>query len=183
MNPRFSHTRHQRQTLLALWGDASGVTMLEFALVGPAFIGLIIAIFQTAMLFLASQGLETAAEASGRLLLTGQAQGASYTASQFKTAACTTLPPYLSCSRLYVDVTTVSSFSAASLGAPTITYDANGQVTNNFAYSPGSSGAIVVMRLMYLWPTVTGPFGFSLVTTGSRDHLIVASSVLKAENY
>lgn len=183
MTPRFPSAKPLRRSLRGLWCDNRAATMLEFALVGPAFIALVIAIFQTALLFLASQGLETAAEASGRLLLTGQAQGANYTASQFQTVACTTLPVYLSCSNLYVDVTTVSSFSAATLGAPTITYNAQGQVTNSFAYSPGTSGAIVVLRLMYIWPTVSGPFGFSLVTTGKNAHLIVASSVLKAESF
>jgi len=170
-------------SLRRLWHDTSGGAMIEFAMVGPAFIALVIAVFQTALTFLAGQGLETAAEASGRLLLTGQAQGANYTASQFQAAACSTLPPFLSCSNLYVDVSTVNSFSAAALSAPTITYNSSGSVTNSFAYTPGSSGAIVVMRLMYIWPTVTGPYGFSLVTTGRNGHLLVASAVLKTEAY
>lgn len=157
--------------------------MLEFALVGPAFIALLIAIFQTTFVFIAGQGLETATEASARLLLTGQAQSGNYTAAQFKTAACTTLPPYLSCSNLYIDVSTASNFSSASLGAPTITYDSSGNVTNSFSYTTGTSGAIIVVRFLYLWPTLTGPLGFSLVTTGKNQHLIVATAVLKAEAF
>lgn len=168
---------------LRLWHDRTGAAMVEYALVGPAFIALIVAIFQTTFTFIAGQGLETATEASARLLMTGQAQSASYTAAQFKTAACATLPPYLSCSNLYIDVTTASSFSSATLAAPTITYDSSGNVTNGFSYTPGSSGAIVVVRFFYLWPTLTGPLGFSLVTTGKNQHLLVATALMKAEGY
>ncbi|MBB3953774.1 TadE/TadG family type IV pilus assembly protein [Novosphingobium sediminicola] len=168
---------------LRLWHDRAGAAMVEFALVGPAFIALIVAIFQTTFTFIAGQGLETATEASARLLMTGQAQSASYTADQFKTAACATLPPYLSCNNLYIDVTTASSFSSASLAAPTITYDSSGNVSNSFSYTPGSSGAIVVVRFFYLWPTLTGPLGFSLVTTGKSQHLLVATALMKAEGY
>jgi Flp pilus assembly protein TadG len=174
---------HDPRGRLCLWHDCAGATMVEFALVGPAFVALILAIFQTTFIFIAAQGLETATEASARLLMTGQAQSASYTADQFKAAACTTLPPYLSCNNLYVDVAPASSFSAASLGAVSISYDSSGNVSNSFSYSPGSSGAILVVRFFYLWPTVTGPLGFSLVTTGKNQHLLVATALMKEEAY
>lgn len=157
--------------------------MIEYALIGPAFIALIVAIFQTSFIFIAGQGLETSVEATARLLMTGQAQSAGTTTDQFKTAACSTLPPYLQCSNLYIDVTTASSFSSAALAAPAITYDSSGNVTNSFSYSPGSSGAILVVRFLYLWPTVTGPLGFSLVSTSRGQHLLVATSVMKAEAF
>ncbi|WP_164852739.1 TadE/TadG family type IV pilus assembly protein [Novosphingobium umbonatum] len=169
--------------LRALLASKSGATLVEFALVAPAFFALIVAIFQTAFLFLAEQGLQTSADAAARLLLTGQTTTNAYTAAQFKTAACTTLPPFLSCSRLYIDVSTASSFSAATLGAPTITYDSSGNVTNSFNYTTGSSGQIIVLRMIYLWPTLTGPLGFSLVTTGKNQHLVLATAVIKAERY
>jgi Flp pilus assembly protein TadG len=176
-------TCHAPALALRLWRDPSAATLLEFALAAPAFIAMMIAIFQTALLFLATQGLETAAEASGRLLLTGQAQGANYTADQFKTAACTTLPTYLNCSKLYVDVSTATSFSLANPAPPPLSYDSAGNITNSFNYAPGKSGAIVVLRLMYVWPTATGPLNFSLVNTPNSGHLLVASSVLKAEAF
>jgi Flp pilus assembly protein TadG len=169
--------------LRALLASKCGATLVEFALVAPAFFALIIAILQTAFLFLAEQGLQTSADSAARLLLTGQTTTNAYTAAQFKTAACATLPPFLSCSRLYIDVSTASSFSAATLGAPTLTYDSSGNVTNSFAYTTGSSGQIIVLRMIYLWPTLTGPLGFSLVTTRNNQHLLLATAVIKAESY
>ena len=43
-------------------------------------------IMETAIIFFAGQALETAVADSSRLIMTGQAQNASYTASSFKTA-------------------------------------------------------------------------------------------------
>ena len=176
-----SASRHRLSR--ALLASKTGATLVEFALVAPAFFALIIAILQTAFLFLAEQGLQTSADAAARLLLTGQTTTNAYTAAQFKTAACATLPPFLSCSRLYIDVSTASSFSAATLGAPTLTFDSSGNVTSSFNYTTGSSGQIIVLRMIYLWPTLTGPMGFSLVTTRNNQHLLLATAVVKAESY
>jgi Flp pilus assembly protein TadG len=162
---------------------SGGVVALEFALIAPMLIALIVGILNTTLIFLAQSGLETSAEAAARIIMTGQAQNASMTQAQFQTAACATLPPFLQCSRLYVDVTNVTSFSSATLTVPTFTYDKNGNVTNTFNFSPGTRGAIAVVRLMYLWPTSNGPFGLQLTNTSGNNRLIQATSVLKTEYY
>lgn len=149
----------------------------------PAVLALVLATLHTALIFLAQEGLETAAENAGRLVMTGQAQQGGLTQSAFKTAACNSLPPFLTCSRLYVDVTTVSSYANAVTGVPTFTYDTNGKVTNTFSYSTGTQGAIVVVRLMYLWPTANGPLGLQLSNTSGNNRLLLATSVLKTEYY
>jgi Flp pilus assembly protein TadG len=166
-----------------LWQDTRAAVALEFALVGPMLIALILAILHTALIFLAQQGLETTAEATGRIIMTGQAQQSSMTQAQFKTAACATLPPYLQCSRLYVDVTSVANFSDASTAAPTFTYDNNGNVSNNFSFSTGARGSIAVVRLMYLWPTANGPLGLNFINTAGANRMLLATSVLKTEYY
>ncbi|MDE1917036.1 MAG: pilus assembly protein [Sphingomonadales bacterium] len=163
--------------------DRHGVAAMEFALIAPLLLALILGILNTSLIFLAQSGLETSAEAAARIIMTGQAQNAGMTQGQFQTAACATLPPFLQCNRLYVDVTNVSSFSSASLGAPTFTYDKNGNVTNSFSFSPGTRGSIAVVRLMYLWPTTNGPFGLQLSNTSGNNRLLQATSVLKTEYY
>ncbi len=177
----------------------SGSPTIEFAVVAPAFIALLLAILHVALIFVAQQGLETAAESSARLLMTGQAQtyagtdaqGHAYTGmtqADFKTAACNSLPKFLTCNRLYVDVTTVNAFSAAVTSAPSMTYS-NGNVTNTFNYNPGASNGtsaqsqIVVLKLMYMWPVPTGPLGFNLADQGNGNRMITASSVLLTENF
>lgn len=194
------------QRWLSLARDTRASVAIEFALVGPMTIALIVAILHTALVFLAQQGLQSAAESASRLIMTGQAQkyaGSNYTgmtAADFKKAICgqltgfpTLLPPFLTCDKLYVDVSIASSHSSAVTSAPTFTYNAGGTVTNSFGYNPGASGPgvmaaggttqVVVVRLMYLWPTATAPMGFNLVNQQGSNRLLTASTVLVTEAY
>jgi Flp pilus assembly protein TadG len=185
----------RKTRLNALWRDSRASPTIEFALVAPMFIALVLGVLNLALVYLAQQGLETTAEASARLIMTGQAQsysgttasGTAYTGmtqADFKAAACKTLPPFLTCDRLLVDITTTNSFSAAVTSAPSLTYDASGNVTNAFSYDPGTSNAtsvqtqIVVMRLLYRWP-----FAFKLGDALFANYPLMATSVLLTENY
>ena len=56
-----ANTRHSGSATAMLWRDASGTAILEFAIIGPAFIALLTGVFYVAIAFLTQQGLETAA--------------------------------------------------------------------------------------------------------------------------
>jgi hypothetical protein len=64
-----------------------------------------------------------------------------------------------------------------------LTYDSKGAVSNSFTFNTGGRGDIVVVRLMYLWPVVNGPFGLSLSNQPGGNRMITAASVLKTEYY
>ncbi|MEJ5978173.1 TadE/TadG family type IV pilus assembly protein [Novosphingobium sp. PS1R-30] len=162
--------------------DTKGTSVLEFAFIAPMLMAMLVSILQTALLYLAQDGLETAAEASGRLLMTGQSQQASWNAATFKNETCKALPPYLKCDGLMIDVQTVNSYSGATMTPPTLTYN-NGNVSNSFTFSPGTGGAIVVVRLMYLWPVMPAPQGFSLANEPGSKRRLMATSVLKSETW
>jgi len=53
-----------------------GSAAVEFALVAPMFVALLFAIIETALMFFASQVLETVTQDSARTIMTGQAQTA-----------------------------------------------------------------------------------------------------------
>ena len=191
--------------------NCDGSATIEFAIVGPAFLALLLAILYTALIFLAQQMLETAAQAAGRLLLTGSAQtlkmangNVGMSASDYKNAICngTTgtnasgqsvtiapiLPPMLSCSRLTVNVSTANSYNVASTAAPTFTYNSQGVITStNTGYNTQSGGdgqsQIVVLQLIYLWPTGLGPLGLNLTNQPNGNRMLVASSVMTTEAY
>ncbi|WP_010184582.1 TadE family protein [Sphingomonas sp. PAMC 26605] len=184
---------------------------MEFAIVGPAFIALVLAVLYTALIFLAHQMLETAALAAARLLTTGSAQTLALanghvgmSASDLKNTICngTTgtdpngqtitipalLPPMLSCSRLTVNVSTANSYNVASTAAPTFTYNSQGVITStNTGYNTQSGGdgqnQIVVLQLIYLWPTGVGPLGLNFVNQPNNNRMLVATSVLTTEAY
>lgn len=191
--------------------NREGTAALEFAIVGPAFIALLLAITYTMLIYLAQQMLETATQNGGRLLLTGAAQTTALsnghvgmTATDFKNAICNgtsgtspdgqtitippLLPPMLSCSRLTVNVATATNYNVGSTSSPTFTYDSHGVLTSTgtgYNYQSGGSGKnrIVVLQLIYLWPTGTGPLGLNLTNQPNSNRKLVATSVFTTEDY
>src|SRR5690242_4172888 len=93
-----------------------GSAAVEFALVAPVFFALLFAIIEVAIMFFASQVLETVTQSSARVLLTGQAQSGTVTAcavsgvstpcsqATFKTYVCSQIPALFDCSKLSIDV-------------------------------------------------------------------------------
>lgn len=151
---------------------------VEFALVAPAFIALLFAILQTALVFFAQQVLQTATTQAARLILTGQAQAANYTAAQFKQAVCNAASALFNCSGIYVNVQTFTSFSSVSMYSPI----QNGQFNSSgMSYSPGGSGDIEVVQVFYQWPVYTGPLGFSLSTTNNNANVLVGTAAFRVE--
>src|ERR1700756_4426831 len=95
-----------------------GSAAVEFALVAPVFFALLFAIVEVALMFFASQVLETVTQASARYLLTGQAQSGSLTQAQFKTYVCSQIPALFTCANLQVNVQSYPSFAAISNTSP-----------------------------------------------------------------
>ena len=170
----------KRRRWRAFLADRQGATAVEFALVATPFIGLLVGIIQTFLVFFAQQLLETAVNQSSRLILTGQAQAQSMTQSQFTTAVCSNLPILFNCNNLMIDVEVAGSWTTANAGQPSLTFDSNGNVTNAWQYNPGNPGDIVVVRVMYLWPVFIAPLVANL-SNGTR--LIMASAAFQNEAY
>jgi Flp pilus assembly protein TadG len=157
--------------------------MVEFALVAPAFLALLIAVFETALFLFAQQTLQTAAVQAGRLFLTGSAQTAGTGQSDFATAICPNIQAIFNCNNLMVDVQTYSQFSGANVSSPSLTFDANGNVTNTWSYVTGIQGQIMVIRLIYLWPIVGGPLGYLLPNTHAGTTEMMGVSAFRVEPY
>src|ERR1041384_638031 len=96
-----------------------GAAAVEFAIVAAPFLALMFAIMETALVFFASQTLETAVADSARLIMTGQAQSLSFTPAQFKTAVSAKIGGLFDCAGgLQIDVKTYSSFGSVDNSAP-----------------------------------------------------------------
>jgi Flp pilus assembly protein TadG len=175
-----------RKRLASVAGFArreDGAAALEFAIVAAPFFAIILATLQTALAFFAGQVLESAVADSSRSILTGSAQNASLSQSGFATTVCGKVQALFDCSKLMIDVQTATSFGSANTGAPTLTFDSKGNVTNTWQYNPGNPGDIVIMRLMYQWPVFTGPLGLGLSNEKNGNLLLVATAAFKNEPY
>ena len=167
--------------LLKLLRREDGTAALEFAVVAAPFLALLFAIMESALMFLASQTLESAALNSSRLVLTGQAQNQGYSMSSFQTSVCQALASIFNCGNVLVDVRTATNFCSANTSLPV----QNGQLQNNFTYTPGNPGDIVVVRLMYQWPTYVSLLGLSnaLSNMSGNNNLLMASAAFRNEPY
>jgi Flp pilus assembly protein TadG len=158
-----------------------GAAAVEFALVAAPFLALTFAIIETAFVFFAGQTLEAAAADSARLIMTGQAQTAGYSQSDFKTQVCARIYGLFDCANgIYVDVKSYSSFAAVNTTPPVT----NGQFnTASMAYSPGDVGDIVVVSLYYQWPIYVSMFSNKLDNLNGGNRLLAATSVFRVEPY
>ena len=173
---------HRKRTA-AFLGNETGATAVEFALVAAPFIALLVGIIETFLVFFAGQQLQTVVNQTSRLILTGQAQKQGLSQSAFTTKLCANVVVLFNCSGLMIDVEAYSDFSSTATGTPTLTFDGSGQVTNTWQYNPGTANQIVVVRVMYQWPVLLGPLGFSLSNLSNGNRLIMASSTFKNEPY
>jgi Flp pilus assembly protein TadG len=172
-------TRRQTQQREGFWASRRGATAVEFALIALPLITLIFASLQVAVIFFFDQALQTATQKAARQLLTGSVQDAGLSQKQFENIVCGNLPTQFNCNNLMVDVESSSSFAAANT-APLV--PANNP-NNNWSYSPGNAGDIVIMRVMYDWPVLGGPLAVGLANQPDGGHLMVATAVFKNEPF
>jgi Flp pilus assembly protein TadG len=170
----------------------SGATAVEFGLVAAPFLALLVAIFQTGIVFLASRVLDQVVAQSSRYVMTGQAQTSSppMTQAGFATYVCNNTFALFTCGKFMINVQNYSNFTSAITATPTISgfnssgqaLDANGNVIA-WGWSPGNPGDVVVLQVLYQWPIVLGPLGFNLANLSNGNRLLVSTAVFKNEPY
>ena len=166
-----------------------GATAVEFALVAVPFLALLVAMFETALVFFAGRVLDEVTEEASRYILTGQAQQSNMSQAQFLNYVCTgsntaaLVSALFNCNNLMVNVENYSDFTSVNATSPTLTFSANGKVSNTWNYSPGTPGSIVVVQVMYQWPIVLGPLNFNLSNLSNGNRLLVSTAVFKTEPY
>lgn len=158
-----------------------GSAAVEFALVAPVFFGLLFAIIELALVFFASQVLETVTQDSARQIMTGQAQTAAYTQAQFKNLVCSKITVMFDCvNGISIDVQSYSAFSSINISSP-IDASKNFVPPNN--YLPGGPGDIVVVRIFYQWPLIVTGLGFNIANLSGSKRLLTATAAFQNEPY
>ena len=181
-----------RNALRRFRRNRQGSAAVEFALVAPVFFALLFAIIETAIMFFASQVLETITQESARVVLTGQAQsggvpvcqvagqGAPCTQTSFLSYVCSQIPALFTCANLYVDVESYSAFTNVVINSQ---IDSSNNFVNNMQYNPGGPGDIVVVRVFYQWPLFVTGLGYNISNLAGSKRLLVATSAFRNEPY
>lgn len=180
--------------------NENGATAVEFALISIPFLGLLFAIFETAFVFFATQGVEAAVNDAARLVMTGQVQynAAITSSSSFKTnIICNPaapkvriLPSFIPCSALILDIRTAASFAAANTSMDFINNPSE-------TFCTGARGDIMVVRLVYPMPVYLSFLAMrSMAATdivvntagqtmykGSMKHMLMGTAVFRNEPF
>jgi len=189
MSPPPIDSRAASRNIFRRFGrNRKGSAIIEFALIAPVFIALLFAIIETALMFFASQVLETINENAARLIQTGQAQTTYANVSAYLTQViCNPTPVLFACgpangsaNGISVDVKSYSSFQTVSIS----TQIANGNFdTSTLSYSLGNSCDVVVARLFYKWPLFVTGLGYNISNLSGNQRLLVATAVFRNEPY
>jgi Flp pilus assembly protein TadG len=173
-----------RTTIRRFTNNRRGSAAVQFAFVAPLFFALIFAIIETAMMFFASQVLETGTQDSARMLFTNQAQGNNWDQTAFKNDLCARVSALMDCSGIYIDVESYPAGTAVNLADP---INSSGQFVNNFSYSlpAANSPNIVVVRAYYQWPLFVTQLGYNLANINrggtSSKKLLAATAAFRIE--
>jgi Flp pilus assembly protein TadG len=165
-----------------LGGDESGSPAVEFALVFPIFIGVVLATLQAGTIFLAKAYFESGAEQAARVVLTNQT--ASLTAAQFKTEICDQLTALFNCSQLTVELEPMPA-GTTNISAMLPTFDSHGNIVGTPTVDVGANAAAsctdMLLVVMYPWPVYGGPLGLNFSNLGNGKMLMTSTQVFRTE--
>ena len=151
--------------------------MLEFALVAPVLLALVLLIVESGLLLFTQAALDHAAQDASRLIRTGQVQMAGNGATPFTNRLCGDLSSLLACSTLQVRVQSAASFASLD---PTIKLTSTGAMQNP-GFAPGGPGQDVLVQVGYQ-PSYLIPLVGSLLGA-EFGQLLVSSVSFQNENY
>ncbi len=172
-----------RRRLRAFRRDQDGVAAVEFALVAVPFLALLFAILETAVVFLATQLLETAVANAARTVYTGHFQNANTQgdlAKTFKKELCSHVTTLFECHEsapsVHVDVRVVTSDIPPVIKDGLINAAA-------FGYQTTKANDVVLVRVAVEYPvfaTLLNPNQANL-TNGKR--LIMGTATFRNEPF
>jgi len=165
-----------------LAGDESGSPAVEFALVFPVFIAIVLATLQAASIFLVKAYFESAAEEAARVVLTNKTT--SLTVAQFETEICNELTALFNCGQVTVELEPLPA-GTTNLTSLLPTFDSHGNVvgtpTVDVGANAGGSGTDMLLVVMYPWPVFGGPLGLNFANMGNGKMLMTSIQVFRIE--
>ena len=146
-----------------------GVAALEFALVAPVLLTLMLLILQVGLILFGQAALDAATADASRLIRTGQVQLATNGKQMFTDRLCADLSSVASCANVQFNVQSGTSFGVLTAA---ITVNSSGIIANA-SFSPGNPNQFVIVQagyqpdtaLPFVGPMLRNVFGALLVST------------------
>jgi Flp pilus assembly protein TadG len=162
--------------------DKTGSSAVEFALVFPIFIAIVLTTLQAGTIFLVKAFFESGAEQAARIVLTNQT--ATLTAAQFHTQICNELTALFNCGQIIVELEPMPA-GATDPSALLPTFDSKGNVvgtpTIDVGPSAAAAGTDMLLVVMYPWPVYGGPLGLNFSNLGNGTMLMTSTQVFRVE--
>ncbi len=165
--------------------DARGVTAIEFALLAPPFFAIVLAILETALVFMAAEIFDSAVHDANRAIMTGRAQAQSATLDNYRDMVCGHTFGMLDCDAIHIVVSPVGDFTSAS-PPPPVASDCSEQDcrwTEEEAFDPGGGSSVVLVRAYYRWPVIINFFGIGMANLPDNTRLLASVRVFRNEPF
>lgn len=162
-----------------LIGQRSGATAVEFALVAPVALFMIVAIVEYSLFYYKTAFLKHVLHEAARNVQTGEVQRAGDPQAFFRSEYCEDASFLMRCEDVYFDVR--SAGDLASVSFPQASFDNQGRPIN-FVFQPGGSGDVTTMRVAAPFVFVT-PFMQEIFQPTGAPAIIVGYSIAKNEPF
>lgn len=170
--------------------EQDGVTAVEFAMVSIPFFALIFAILEGALVFLATQVLESAVADAARQIYTGQFQTANAATlpadlpAKFKAEVCKHVSGMFDCTKLKADVRACSSFPNGVPSPIQTTSTGTRQIDPNFgAYLAPGPNQVVLVRAAVEYPVYVSLLDANKSNLNANTRVLIASAAFRTEPY
>ncbi len=178
--------------------DAKGSVAIEFSMIAPIFLLMLMATIETGVIFFAQSALQNAVNDTARLVKTGQSACFSrdgngnclgMTADQFRKQICDEVKTLLqTCEKdvngnsdLQFDVKAYTGgFGGVSNGSP---LNGSNELPNLTAFDTGAACDVVLVRAFYRWPVFTPGLAFFLANMSGQNHLLATAAAFRNEPY
>jgi Flp pilus assembly protein TadG len=155
--------------------DQDGAAAIEFALVLPLLIGVIMGTVEIGLVGLVSNTLDNSVQAAARTIRVGETT-APTSASEFKTAICNGMfEGQTAClAKLAISVRRFSDFNGAQVAAGDAPTD---------QFDKGAPGDVILVKATYQWPFFMPFFTLGFAQSGPTTLVLDARTTFKNEPF
>ncbi len=179
-----THPRSRRRWIRIV-RNRDGSAAIEFAIVAPVFLAILMSTFEVGWFFFANSQVDAAVLDASRLVRTGTPQQTGIDKDEFFDIVCPKVSFLGPCqSRLTVEVKNYPSFTdLANDTAGAVCRDDDPTIINAIPYEPGTEQSIVRVRLCFLYDTINPAVGVNLAESANGRRALVSTYVFRNEPY